>query len=217
MSRFYRFYHYLAHVLIWLFIRRFVVRGLHHVPRQGPAILMGNHMSYSDPVLIIGSLPRQVYFMTKSEMFDGGFMHWVIAQAEAFPIPRGEVDLRALRHATSILERGDLLGIYPEGTRSKDHQLKNGHAGIVLLARQSQVPLIPVAVTGTDQLFSRRFPWAHRPTVTITYGRPFLLHELLSHPDERLSREEMTQRVMQRLAELLPREYGGSRTLIQSC
>jgi 1-acyl-sn-glycerol-3-phosphate acyltransferase len=216
MSRFYRFYHYLAQVLIWIFVRRFVVRGLHHVPRCGPAILMGNHMSYSDPVLIIGTLPRQVFFMTKSEMFDGGFMDWVITQAEAFPIRRGEVDLRALRHAVGVVGRGDLLGIYPEGTRSKDHQLQHGHAGIILLARQTQAPLIPVAVTGTDQLFSRRFPWICRPTVTITYGRPFMLSELLTHPDERPSRDELTQRVMSRLAELLPQEYGGSRALIQS-
>ena len=208
MTRFYRFYHYLAQVLIWLFTRRCVVHGVHHVPRRGPAILISNHLSYSDPATIIGTLPRQVYFMTKAEMFNGGFMHWVIAKADAFPVQRGSLDLKALRQARRILERGDLLGIYPEGRRSHNRQLQAAHAGVVMVAQQTGAPLIPVAITGMEQVFTHSFPWCHWPQISIRYGQPFYLRDLYG-PGETLQRDELARRMMERLAHMLPEAYGG--------
>lgn len=206
MTRFYRFYHYLAPILIAMLARRLVVRGLHHVPRSGAAILVCNHISYSDPALIIGTVQRQVYFMTKVEMFNDGFMHWVIERAGAFPIRRGRLDRTALRHALAVLEREELLGVYPEGTRSEDTHLGHGRAGVVLLARQSGAPLVPIGITGMEHVFLKGWPWLGRPTLTITFGRPFHLHEL-SAAQETLSRDELAQRVMQRVADLLPAAY----------
>lgn len=209
MSRFYRFYHYLAKVLFWIFTRRMVVRGLEHIPPHGPAILISNHLSYSDPASIIGYVNRQVYFMTKSEMFNGGFMDWVITRAEAFPVRRGALDREAIRHALSVLERGDLLGIYPEGTRSLDHHVHEARAGVVLIAKQSNAPIIPIAITGMEHVFRREFPWVGRPTVTLTVGAPFRLGEIASEPITSANRAQVAERLMGRIAALLPPDYGG--------
>lgn len=209
MSRFYRFYHYLAKVLFWLLTRRMIVRGVQHVPTHGPAILVSNHLSYADPASIIGYVNRQVYFMTKSEMFNGGFMDWVITKAEAFPVRRGTIDREALRHALAVLERGDLLGIYPEGTRSTDHQVQSARAGVVLLAKQSGAPIIPVAITGMERVFRREFPWLGRPVTTMTIGAPFTLSDLGNEPISSANRDQVAKRLMRRVADLLPPDYGG--------
>jgi 1-acyl-sn-glycerol-3-phosphate acyltransferase len=210
MSRFYRFYHYLAKVLFWIFTRRMIVRGREHIPLHGPAILISNHLSYSDPATIIGYVNRQVYFMTKAEMFNGGFMDWVITKAEAFPVRRGAVDREAIRQALTVLERGDLLGIYPEGTRSSDHHVHEARAGVVLIAKHSAVPLIPVAITGMEHVFRRDFPWIGRPVVTLTIGAPFTLSDITSEPINSANRNQIAERLMGRIAALLPPDYGGN-------
>ncbi|HEY1011561.1 MAG TPA: lysophospholipid acyltransferase family protein [Herpetosiphonaceae bacterium] len=207
MSRFYRFYHYLAKVLFWLLTRRVRVRGVYNVPRSGPAILISNHLSYSDPASIIGFVPRQVFFMAKSEMFDGGFMDWVVTKAEAFPVKRGQIDMDAMRHAVAILKRGDLLGIYPEGTRSNSHRIREGRAGVITIARQSGAPIIPVAITGMEHVFRRRFPWIGRPDVTITIGPPVTLAELAGSDPRQADREQLAGAAMERIARLLPPDY----------
>jgi 1-acyl-sn-glycerol-3-phosphate acyltransferase len=209
MSRFYRFYHYLAKVLFWIFTKRIIVRGVENIPAAGPAILISNHLSYSDPASIIGFIDRQVYFMTKSEMFNGGFMDWVITKAAAFPVRRGTVDREAVRHALGILKRGDLLGIYPEGTRSANHHVQEARAGVVLMAKQSGAPIIPIAITGMEHVFRRGFPWVGRPVVTMTVGKPFGLSDITSEPITAANRAYVTERVMARIVELLPTQYGG--------
>jgi len=209
MSRFYRFYHYLAKVLFWILTKRLTVSGLENIPPRGSAILISNHLSYSDPASIIGYVDRQVYFMTKAEMFNGGFMDWVITKAAAFPVRRGSVDRAAIRHALGILSRGDLLGVYPEGRRSADHQVQAARAGVVLLAKQSGVPLIPIAITGMEHIFSRNFPWFGRPVVSMTIGVPFTLADLAPKPATKASRDYLAEQVMARVVELLPAQYGG--------
>ncbi len=208
MTRFYRFYHYLAKVLFWIFTKRIIVRGIEHIPANSAAILISNHISYGDPASIIGFVNRQVYFMVKSEMFNGGFMDWVIRNADSFPVRRGTPDREAIRHALQILARGDLLGIYPEGTRSRNHHVQSPHGGIVVIAKQSGAPIIPIAITGMERVFSASFPWLGRPIVTMTIGEPFLLADVERSINTR-DRDVLADHVMQRIAELLPHDYGG--------
>ena len=211
MSRFYRFYHYLAKVLFFIFTRRVIVRGSQHIPKHGAAILISNHISYSDPATIIGYVKRHVYFMTKAEMFDGGFMDWVITRAGAFPVRRGEADRMAFRRALQLLSQGQCIGLYPEGTRSTTRTLQQARAGVVLLAKQSGAPIIPIAITGMEQVFLGKFPWFGRPTVTITIGEPQTLEQLaqnnlpIAH-----QRDYLAEQIMAQVAALLPQAYGGT-------
>ena len=114
-----------------------------------------------------------------------------------------------LERLARLLERGDLLGIYPEGTRSTNHHVQGARAGVVLIARQSGAPIVPVAITGMERAFYRSFPWLGRPVVTITIGKPFLLGDLSDDPVSGANRDLIAERMMGRIADLLPPDYGG--------
>ncbi len=121
---------------------------------------------------------------------------------------RGVADRRALRMAEQVLEQGRLLCMFPEGTRSASGALGAAHGGAALLALKSAAPLIPVAITGTPRIFSRRFPWLGLPRVTVTVGAPFFARSPAGLA-QRDDRERVTGEIMARIATLLPPDLRG--------
>jgi glycerol-3-phosphate dehydrogenase (NAD(P)+) len=144
--------------------------GREHVPSSGPVLLAANHRSFLDP-FVIGALTRRpVYYMAKRELFERRWQAWLLSGLGAFPVDRGAGDEHAMATARAILERGDCVVIFPEGTRVRPGPLGRPHRGVGRLALQSGARVVPVAVIGTEDV---RRGWRIRPRrVTLRCGRP---------------------------------------------
>ncbi len=175
------------------------VRGLEYFPRAGPAILAANHVTGFDVFPMQFSLPRPIFFMGKAELFKNPLMDLLLRNLSGFPVQRGEKDQWAMNHALKILRHGQVLGMFPEGTRSKGGGLKVAKTGTARLAIEADCPIIPMTVVGSDRFFER-FP--RRTRVQIT-----LLPPLLPKPNE--SPLALTDRLMFTLARALPLEMRG--------
>jgi 1-acyl-sn-glycerol-3-phosphate acyltransferase len=191
-------------LVVWTF-GRYQVVGAERMPRSGPLIVVANHLNNADPPLLGASLPRRIRFMAKQELFDsplGPLVRWF----GAFPVRRFEADLAALRRAQGILKEGGVLGMFPEGHRSRSGGMGPPHPGTALIALRSGAPLLPVAITGTEAI---RTPLVllRRPRIRVVVGEPFTLPA-----GRRVTAEQVqagTDEIMRRIAALLPEKYRG--------
>ena len=155
-----------------------------HVPQEGPVILAANHRSFLDPFVIATLMRRPVYFVAKKELFDRPLIAWLLNALGAFPVDRGNGDGDAMATARQILERGDCVVIFPEGTRVRPGGLGRPKRGVGRLALETGAPVVPVAVIGTERI---RRGWRIRPhKVRIRAGAP-LTFPLVDHPSPRLA------------------------------
>jgi len=178
------------------------VVGRQNIPAQGASIIASNHLSWVDVPLIPAFIKRRIVYMAKEEAFQGN-LAWLVRFFGAFPVKRGEADRQSIRAADEQLKAGRILGMFPEGTRSKIAKMAKAHAGLGMIALRSDVPVIPVAIWGTENAFKK-----FRPRVTLTIGEPMLLKP----KGKKITREdidEATDQVMQRIASMLPPEYRG--------
>lgn len=151
---------------------RWKVYGAHHVPADGPVILACNHVSIIDPLLVGAGVKRRVYFMAKDELFHLPILHWLLPRLGAFPVRRGSSDRQAIRAALEHLEKGRLVGIFPEGTRSVDGELQRAQSGIAFLAMKSQTPVIPAAIVGSERALKKGTSFLRPVQVLILMGPP---------------------------------------------
>jgi len=183
------------------------IKGRENVPSQGALLIVVNHLNLADPPLVSVSLKRRVIFMAKEELFRSRFIGYFISSFGAFPVHRGQLDRQALRLADRVLAEGLALAMFPEATRSKNAQLQRAFPGSALIALRHGVPILPVAITGTERI--KGLSWMlHRPKITITFGQPFHLPSV----NGKASKEELTELtsfMMGHIAELLPVEYRG--------
>lgn len=183
------------------------VRGREHVPTKGPFLLVSNHVSMTDPPCLMAYVPRHLHFMTKAELFDQFPWKYILPPGQPIVVHRGRADRQALRQAEEFLKRGEAVALFAEGTRARSGEAQEARAGVVFLAQRTGVPIVPVAISGTEKIFSKRFPWYRRTRVHLTFGKPFLLAEF--GEITRTNREAIAQQVMARVAELLPPGYRG--------
>ncbi|MHB1652293.1 MAG: lysophospholipid acyltransferase family protein [Desulfitobacteriaceae bacterium] len=153
------------------------IQGLPNLPQEGPVILAVNHLSFWDPVLVGCGLNRQVSYMAKEELFNVPLLGWVIRQLGAFPVKRTQSDTGAIRQALVILKQNRVLGLFPEGTRSKTGEIQKGMPGMILLMEKAQAPVVPIRVYGTKNLLTRR--WGK---IGLVIGEP-LTAEMLKAPE----------------------------------
>lgn len=151
---FYRFARGLFRFLFVVFCR-WEVEGLENIPVDGSLIVVANHVSYWDPIALGCALHRQVYFMAKKELFSYPLFGSVLKWLGAFPVNRGTPDRSALKRAFNLLRDGKIVGIFPEGTRSKTGEMLPPYGGAVYLALRTKAPVCPVALIGTDKIFHR--------------------------------------------------------------
>lgn len=189
-----------------LLLTRTRVRGRELVPRSGAAVVVCNHISAIDPGLLVGVFPRPLVLMSKIENARG-LLKLGMRMVGAFTVRRGTIDREALRTAEQALAAGQLLCIFPEGTRG-DGALIEAHGGAALLAARASAPIIPVALMGSQQVFRRSFPWLGLPIVTIAIGEPFLL-QTNAAASRRDDRARLTDEIMTHIAALLPIEMRG--------
>jgi len=150
--------------------------GTEHLPARGPAIVAINHQSDFDPPFIGVSFPRPLCFMAKSELFEHAWFRWMIEHLGAFPIHRGESDREALRRSLEVLAAGQVLLMFPEGTRFEDGRVHPFAPGVGLLAVRSGAPVIPAAMKGTDRI--RRDGRLRLASVRLAAGPPVALDDL---------------------------------------
>lgn len=182
-------------------LARWQVDGSARCPRNGPLIVVANHVSYADPSFVGATLPRRLRFMAKQELFDRKFMGAHVRMFGSYPVRRFDADLGALRTSLDILASGDAIAIFPEGTRSKDSTMHRAYPGVGFIAVRSGAPVLPVAVHGTEALMRKSVFWK-RPRVYATVGEPitFASEVRVRSADA----EAATERIMGAIAALLP-------------
>lgn len=202
-------FYWLARGLLGVFYRvcsHYEIVGSDNLPPGGPLILAMNHVHMLDAPAVMVAMPWQVSLFA-ARKWAGRPLGVLLRAVGAWFINRGEVDRRALRMALGVLRRGGVFGIAPEGTRSPTHQLQAARGGVAYLAYLSGAPILPVAVTGVEQIFPSLLH-LRRARVRIIVGRPFKL-PALDHKPRSEELLELADSVMLRLAELLPPEYRG--------
>jgi 1-acyl-sn-glycerol-3-phosphate acyltransferase len=185
------------------------VRGLENVPREGPLLIVANHLSYLEPPLIATAISRRITFLAGHELYEIDWLSRVLRTLGALPVRRGGArDLDAIRAAVELLKRGEAVGIFPEGGISERPSLIRAKPGISLLAHRTGAPILPIGISGTERLSSvRPFLTARlgRPRVRVTIGKPFLPNFGPGRPDHQAVADE----VMEQIAALLPEGYRG--------
>ena len=202
----------LAHLIITLFIRlaaHVEVSGLENAPQAGGYIAASNHLGRLDPLLGYVFVKRDDITMMVAEKYHKyAFLRWAVKQVDGMWVDRFNADFNALREALSRLKRGSVLVIAPEGTRSKTEVLIEARPGSSFLAAKAGVPVVPVAVTGTeDRLVMQQIKRLRRPHIHIRVGKPFTLPPLKSR--ERDAIQKYTDEIMCQIAALLPPEKRG--------
>ena len=196
------------------FIFRPWVRGVENVPSSGAAILASNHLSFSDSIFLPLQCPRPVGFLAKSEYFTGKglkglLVKWFFKSTGQLPIDRsgGKASEAALNTGLSVLEQGQLLGIYPEGTRSPDGRLYRGRTGIARMVLEAKVPVIPVAMIDTEKVqpIGTRLPRVRR--VGIVYGKPLDFSRFDGMEGDRIVLRAVTDEIMYELKKISGQEY----------
>ena len=126
-------------------------------------MLASNHVSYWDPVAIVCAIERQVYFMAKAELFNIPVVGYAVRVSGAFPVRREVTDYQALRTALRLLHQGEVVGIFPEGTRNKSEGMLQPHFGAAMLALKTGVPVVPIAVIGSRGVIGKLIVRIGRP------------------------------------------------------
>ena len=175
------------------------VQGLENLPLDGAVIVACNHVTNFDVFPMQLSLPRPIFYMAKSELFKFPLMAVALRNLGAFPVFRGEKDSWAIRHAHNVLEHGQTLGMFPEGTRNKGHGLGVAKTGTARMAIETGSPIVPMVLIGTDKFF-KQFP--NRAHVTVQLLPPVL-------PISGETPLAFTDRLMFSIASFLPEEMRG--------
>lgn len=186
------------------------VHGRERVPSQGPVILAANHRSFMDSLFLPLVIRRRVTFVAKAEYFDDKKTAWFFRGVGQIPIRRegGSAGERALASATEVLEQGQVFGIYPEGTRTRDGRLHRGHTGVARLALRTGAPIVPVGMIGTDEInpVGKKLPRLFR-TVRIRFGTPIGADRYAGREHDPLVLRQLTDEVMFELRQLSGYEY----------
>jgi 1-acyl-sn-glycerol-3-phosphate acyltransferase len=200
--------------LFWISLPR--VRGREHVPLTGPVILASNHLSFIDSIVIPLLAPRRVSYLAKAEYWQGsGVAGWLsralFTGLGALPVEREaqRAAQAALDTALGVLRDGGAFGIYPEGTRSRDGRLARGKTGVAWLALTAGCPVVPVGVVGTDKVQPIGASWPRPRRVSITFGEPLTFPEFAGQAGKQRARREVTDRIMDAIAELSGQEKAG--------
>ena len=193
------------------------ITGLEHVPAHGGVILASNHLSFADSVVIPIVVPRRVVFLAKSEYFTGTGVKGALSRMwfeglGMLPVDRDDprAALASLDTAQAVLDRGEVLGIYPEGTRSRDGRLYRGRTGVAELVLRTGAPVVPVGLRGTQDLqpVGSRLPRLVR--VEVAFGEPLSFAGAYDGVPAGRARREITDRVMAGIAALSGQELAGA-------
>lgn len=178
--------------IILVVVRRWEIEGAENIPGSDGVVLVANHVSYWDPVVVICAFKRKVYFMAKAELFKIPVVGYVVGISGAFPVRRDRTDRNAIRTALRLLEEGEVVGVFPEGTRSHSGEMLKPHLGAAMLALKTGAPVLPVAVSGTRGFWGK---------IRVRVGRPIPVESFKT--GSRGDLESLSDLAMSRIGALL--------------
>ncbi len=194
------------------FGQNLTVEGVANIPASGPAIVAPNHLSVHDSTVLLGALPRLTRFIGKAEYVDDWTTRFAFLALGNIPVDRANSDsgAAALEAAAEVLAAGDMFGIFPEGTRSRDGFLHKGKTGVARLALRTGAPIIPVGLIGTDEM-QRPEDAQHvirfNKEVTVRFGEPLPVERYANRSDQALAPRQMTDDLMFEIAQLSGQTY----------
>jgi 1-acyl-sn-glycerol-3-phosphate acyltransferase len=180
--------------IVFSVVYRVEIMGKENIPKTGSAIVCANHLGWQDMFFIGYKSKRLVHYMAKNELFKNPLYAFILTHLGAFPVKRGTGDVGAIKTAFTILKKGEILGILPEGTRAHLHKVKRNNPGIALFSLKTGAPVVPVALEGSYRLFSR---------VRIIFGEPFYIN---AEPGKKYTNDELlniSDKIMERVFALL--------------
>jgi 1-acyl-sn-glycerol-3-phosphate acyltransferase len=179
---------------------RIEAHGLENVPKKGAVILASNHASDVDPPLVALRVPRQCHFLAKDELFKIPVLGTFVKGVHSHPIRRGVMDRSALRTCEEVLAAGNVLIMFPEGTRTRDGELQAAKPGVALIAAHSGAPIVPVYIDGTFGVMPRGSKMPRPKKIRVFYGEPFTSADIVAERHER--NEKVAAEIMNRIAAL---------------
>lgn len=185
-----------------LLISRTEIRNERNVPRESGVLLVANHISHLDPAMVGTTCSRKVYFLAKRELFKGFIIGWFMRNSGQIAVHRGKGHV-AVEAAVDILNKGRCICIFPEGTRSRTGEMQKARTGIVVIASQVHVPIVPILVEGTFEMFppKAKFPKLFRK-VRLTYGEPFYLTDEQKDTSSKEKMRETAEMIMGKIKAL---------------
>ncbi len=168
-----------------------------NIPSTGGALLVTNHQSFLDPWLIGIAIKRQIHYMARDTLFQGGITQWMMESTNTFPIRRGRADSTAVREAIARLNRGYLVNIFPEATRTSDGTIGPIAAGVAIIVHRSKAPVIPIVIDGAFEAWPRNQKFPSCRPIRILYGSPIDHAELAA-----LTADEIAVRIRQEMVNL---------------
>lgn len=193
---FYNITRWIFNIFYTIFFRLQVI-GLDNIPLDKPLIIASNHISNLDPpTLGVACKVRPINFMAKIELFQIPIFSWAIRKLGAFPVKRGASDKNAIKTALDKLRSNLVVGIFPEGTRSKDGNLGNVGTGVITIAAKAKAVVVPTAIVGTNKISLKNL----FPKIKVAFGEPIYLPEKI---DDKELFVEYTDKMMQQIKELL--------------
>jgi len=190
------------------------ITGVVNVPREGAAIIVCNHLSFVDSIFLPLAIPRKMTFLAKSDYFTGkgirgAIVKWFMTSAGQLPIDRsgGKASEASLNTGLGVLAEGRVLGIYPEGTRSPDGRGYRGRTGVARMVLEAHVPVIPVAVVGTDEVMPLGAKLPKVKKVSVVIGEPMDFSRFEGLENDRFVLRSITDEIVYRINELSGQEY----------
>jgi len=197
-----RLIYYFGRFVFYIYLNIFYrlrIHGVKNIPGRKPFIICSNHIKWIDPATVGVAIPARyrIRFMAKKELFNILIFSFIVRMAGAFPVNREQADYGAIKKAFQLLKEGHVLGLFPEGSRSKDGKLQKAQNGAALIAVRSGVPVVPVAIVG---------PYRFLKPLHVYIGQPFVLPPLVydSKEDKKVRLDEMSYEIMGKIRDLMP-------------
>ena len=198
---------YTVAIILKPFYLRLHIEGEEHLPATGGCVVASNHTRGPDYVIVGYASPRQIFYMAKAEIFAyNPLLAKLVLSSGAFPVQRGRGDTNAVEQAIAVVRAGHVLGMFPEGTRSRDGALQRAKLGVAKIALGAQAPIVPVVVINSEPVLHDVLKFKRRPLVTVRFGPPIQPDPVPPTQEEVL---RLTTRMMLAMAELLPPERRG--------